>query len=178
MNSFSLANGLQGSEGEAFSFKGWPWTNTQCPVSQFRLGSTAIHFLQSDPNRNCSAAAISPSRFAPWPQEVGICNSAQILKVSWRSTKAVVWPSLRYKGRIAAQVRCTLSGYSTRTCLWQASWRHKVEMACSKWPQLPKPWLRECFQTSQTDHCLPHREHAANHCFSCGKRKKITYWLI
>lgn len=68
---------------------------------------------------------------------------------------------------------CTLSDYSIKTCLWQVSWRHKVEMACSKWPQLPKPWLRECFQTSQTDHCLPDR-HTANHCFSCGKGKKLV----
>lgn len=64
---------------------------------------------------------------------------------------------------------CTLSDYSIKTCLWQVSWRHKVEMACSN-----KPWLRECFQTSQTDHCLPDRQHAANHCFSCEKGKTLV----
>jgi len=50
MNSFGPANGLEGREGEAFSFKGRPWTNTAVPCLpiQIRVNSHSLPLIRSE----------------------------------------------------------------------------------------------------------------------------------
>ena len=148
-----LLMALKAEREKPFHSKVDPEQTQQCPVSQFRSGSTAIHCPWSDRSRNCSAAALSPFWFPPRSQEqVGSDNLAKTLKISQSSTKE--WfvkvlgtredcYSIGEPRMCSEKETCTWSAYSTKTCLWQATFKHSGAQngnGFSEWPQPPEPW--------------------------------------